>query len=242
MKRIVQRLVKWYLKPVESNPKLAIFTKGKLMQHKEEHVHSFIHMIKKNHVETAGKYIVDVGTFEGNTIKLFANQFPDAHVIGFEPNPEMYQISLDNCKGLKNLKIENMALANQESEMDFFVSDNKCASSLRSFNENENFTLGEKLKVKTTSLDGYFNNEESILCLKLDIQGFELEALNTGLRTLERTDYIIIEMNNHDFYQDGAQYHEIDAFLRSKNFKLNNIFAGYNFQSLKEFDAIYERT
>ncbi len=241
MRKIINRLIRLYLRPLELDFRLAIFAKGKLLQHKEEHILSFIHMVKRKGDDNTGKLILDVGTFEGNTLRLFGKHLPETQIIGFEPNPQMHSISTANTGQFANIRVENIALGDKEGEMEFFVSDNLCASSLKTFNDNDEFTLKETLKVQTTALDKFVPADSKVLCIKLDIQGFELDALRAGIETLKRTDYVVIEMNNHEKYENCPQYFDIDQFLREQGFGLNNIFAGYNFEGLKEYDAIYER-
>ena len=54
--------------------------------------------------------------------------------------------------------------------------------------------------------------------LKLDIQGFELEALRGGTDTLARTDAIITEVSFVELYRGQCLFHDLTAFLAERGF------------------------
>ena len=60
----------------------------------------------------------------------------------------------------------------------------------------------------------------------------------------ERTRFILTEMVNHSYYQQGCHYHELDAFLRSRGFRLVDLVVTYHSyeDGTGEFDALYEKT
>ena len=48
------------------------------------------------------------------------------------------------------------------------------------------------------------------------------------------------ELSNHESYEGGAQYFEVDQAMRENGFVLQNIFARYSYdEQLYEYDAIY---
>jgi hypothetical protein len=78
-----------------------------------------------------------------------------------------------------------------------------------------------------------------VACMKIDVQGHEVQVLKGASESLKRTKYLLLEMANHSDYDNGAQYHEVDAHLRKLGFQLQNIFAPFSYDTLYEFDAIY---
>jgi hypothetical protein len=78
-----------------------------------------------------------------------------------------------------------------------------------------------------------------ILLLKLDVQGHELRVLESGIKVLQRTRFVLTEMSNHRIYSGGCQYYEVDEFLRMNDFQLVNISAAYSNTGLGEFDSLY---
>jgi hypothetical protein len=82
--------------------------------------------------------------------------------------------------------------------------------------------------------------EEGILAIKMDVQGHEFKVLRGAKNTLKNTLFVLTEVSNHDSYQGGAYYYEVDQLLRENGFTLHNIFAPFSFgSSLYEFDSLY---
>jgi hypothetical protein len=100
----------------------------------------------------------------------------------------------------------------------------------------------ETENVRVSTLDDEFKDHESVLLIKLDTQGTELDVLRGGVETLRRTSFVLTEMNNHLMYKNACQYYEVDAFLRAQSFRLVDIVVTYRAaEGLNEFDALYER-
>jgi len=59
---------------------------------------------------------------------------------------------------------------------------------------------------------------EHVDLLKLDLQGYELRALNGGLRTLAMTDYVISEVEWVELYKGQVLFYELDKFIESHGF------------------------
>ena len=81
---------------------------------------------------------------------------------------------------------------------------------------------------------------ERILILKIDVQGFEIEAMKGTQQRLQPTAIVVLEVNNHEYYTDAPKYHEVDTYKRSINFQLFDLPPlTRDHLVLKEWDAIY---
>ena len=60
---------------------------------------------------------------------------------------------------------------------------------------------------------------EHVDLLKLDLQGYELRALNGGLRTLSMTDYVISEVEWVELYKGQVLFHELAEFMAQQGFE-----------------------
>ena len=79
--------------------------------------------------------------------------------------------------------------------------------------------------------------------LKLDVQGYELEALKGGVTILKHIDYIIIEANLEQLYQDQPSFTELNKYLNDVGFELNGML-DFNLGSNKsyiEIDLLYKK-
>ncbi len=74
-------------------------------------------------------------------------------------------------------------------------------------------------EVETSRLDDILAHEPHIDLLKLDIQGFELEALRGAKDTLRRTNLIHCEVSFFPMYIGSALFADIDRFLREQGFE-----------------------
>src|SRR5215212_3438109 len=54
--------------------------------------------------------ILDIGSNIGSSILFFHEQFPDAHIFGFEPHPDSFQVLEKNVGRLPSVQIFNYGL------------------------------------------------------------------------------------------------------------------------------------
>ena len=148
--------------------------------------------------------------------------------------------------------LKKIGLGEKPEALRFHVTSNNLSSSFLEPNYAEIAALPEKHQallqsniardIPISSLDEEMKDVKRILCMKLDVQGYELKVLRGGEETLEKTEFILLEMSNHKLYKDGCQYYEVDEFLRQKGFVLADIIISYRtLQRVQEYDAIYER-
>ncbi|MCS7029615.1 MAG: FkbM family methyltransferase [Bacteroidia bacterium] len=195
--------------------------------------------------------VIDIGSAYGDTCVTFANNFPHAKIYAFEPIEESFKKLSEKVGSYSNINTFNLALGNpilDFSEIEIHVTANYLSSSLLKINPNhDNTYLNSALqeikteRVKIVKLDTIFKDiNEYFNIVKLDVQGYELEVLKGGENMLQRTNIVIVEMQNHEDYESGIKYYEIDSFLREKNFLLFDIIPSiYVNRKLYEWNAIY---
>lgn len=119
--------------------------------------------------------------------------------------------------------VYNYALGSQEGEAELFVESsnqgqsNSLLEPLLHLKQYPQIVFNQREKVNIRRLD-YF---EIYTCnfLNMDVQGFELEVLKGGEKTIEKFDYIYSEVNRAETYKHCAQIHQLDEFLLSKGFR-----------------------
>ena len=101
-----------------------------------------------------------------------------------------------------------------------------------------------EIHVRQSTLDAECAALDSILLIKLDTQGSELQILDAAPCTLDKTAFVLTEMSNHRHYRGGCAYYETDALLRSRGFRLADLTVTYHTyeDGTLEFDALYENT
>ena len=142
-------------------------------------------------------------------------------------------------------RARNQAVGSSVGESFINVASRVTASSLLEMDDQiegygNMLTLQKREKIDITTLDITIPATESVLILKLDVQGFELEVLRGGTQTLARTKVIVLEINNHEGYKNAPTYYEIDAFLRERGFQLFDLLPSERVNGkLQDWDAIY---
>lgn len=73
-------------------------------------------------------------------------------------------------------------------------------------------------QVATSTLDSVLSDTARVDFLKLDIQGFELSALQHASEVLDRTNVIHCEVSFAEIYEGQALFSEVETFLRQHGF------------------------
>lgn len=206
------------------------------------HIYGTIHLIRKNTNLSAKKYtVLDIGAFDGRVARIFSREFPEAEIVAFEPNPNVFNTYEKGLNAISNVKYVNSALDREVGVKELNITDNLVSSSLNKIKSNEQYAQTAAVKIKTDTLDSLFASTD-VLLIKLDTQGYEMNVLMGGEKTLKRTKYVLVEMNNHEQYEGICKYYEVDEYLRKNNFVLLNIFSSYNSSGIKEYDGLYGST
>ncbi len=141
--------------------------------------------------------IVDCGSNIGVSILYFKTQYPQAKIIGFEPNPDQFKVLERNITAnqLTDVTLFKKAVCDKNGTMDFFINED----SLGSLNMGlvERGTKVPKISVETGLLSDYI--PDSVDLLKIDIEGAEESVLH-DLETqgkLKNIRQIICEYHHH---------------------------------------------
>ena len=194
-----------------------------------------------------GFLIIDVGGADGVTPRIFSKSFPDKKILIFEPIKENYTKIKSLITTFPNFILVSKAAGNFIGKTNINIANRITSSSifnLKNDNKSDIFSnILEKQRneeIEVTTLDSEVPLEYEIGILKIDVQGYELEVLKGSINTLPRTSIIVLELNNHNGYENSPKYFELDHFLRNENFTLYDIFPSTKDKGrLKEWDSIY---
>ena len=190
--------------------------------------------------------IWDVGANRGTWTKLAVSLFPGIPIIAIEPIPKLYT-SLSALR-LPDVRSFQMALGASSGEGELHVTDNLDSSSLLS----PTSLLESHYGVRETALapcrvvraDTLIQSEQlpQPSLVKLDIQGFEIEALKGFGDTLSKVRYLIVELSFAEQYQGQRTASEVIAWLNEQGFVLSalSIDCATGIR-LFETDALFER-
>ncbi|MDR0992553.1 MAG: FkbM family methyltransferase [Ruminococcus sp.] len=107
----------------------------------------------------------DLGAYDGDTVRLFAEHFPYKKIYAFEPNEKNFRKLCDKTKHLSNIEYINKAAWDKTEEIAFSDTDNR---------NNNAFSGGGKL-IPAARADDFFTDADIV---KLDVEGAERQALS----------------------------------------------------------------
>ncbi len=195
--------------------------------------HPFLDGIARNLPDDQpGLVMVDGGAHDGQMAKRFVDRFPGLQVHAFEPNADLFPRLQQNLAAIPGSQYQ-LALSSESQTLKMFINDSPMTSSVLPRNDNSEryfdavTRIKEVRELQATSLDDWFDRSglDRVDIIKLDLQGFELEALKGAKRLLERgVACIYLEVNYVPFYEGSATFGEIDVYLRSLGYKLFNLY------------------
>jgi FkbM family methyltransferase len=175
--------------------------------------------------------VLDCGAGYGTWALSMRKHWPDAVIHAFEPVRECFlwlQVAVEVAADskLNGWQIYQLALGNEHGKRRIGVPSYLVSSSFLGFDPDAPFAEvcepDHWEEVDITTLDRWAaeNSIEQVDLLKLDLQGFELEALRGAEDLLQRTRAIMCEVSTVQLYAGAPLQHEIDAHLAARGFKL----------------------
>ena len=143
---------------------------------------------------------IDVGSNIG-FFSVVAHKSKYKSIMAFEPDPTTFKILRKNflLNQIDTESAHNVGLGNKKNILSFYSNINYLGGNSFKFKNKES----KEIKLEINDLDSYLKkynrNGEKISLLKMDIEGFELEALQGMTQTLKNTQSgskIIIEILN----------------------------------------------
>jgi FkbM family methyltransferase len=161
-----------------------------------------------------GAVVVDAGANIGIYSQILSYRVgPGGVVHSFEPAPKNFMRLRSATRRLANVHICQAAVGERSGEITLYLSD-KLNVDHRAYS-----TAGDArraLQIKMVALDDYFKPGERVDLIKLDIQGYELHALQGAKRVLEENPEIklLVEFWPYGLKQAGAKWGDLVEMLR----------------------------
>ena len=181
---------------------------------------SFKDLVKKYDLKIKG--IIHVGGHHGEELEDYIDEGIQ-NIILFEPLSDCFDVIGYKCQDLNaNIEGHQVALGSERGIAKMYVSDNEKQSS-SVLKPKVHLTHHPHVKFPSTEdvevhlLDDY--NSKDYNFINMDVQGYELEVLKGGTKTLEHVDYVYCEVNRDEVYENNAYVEELDEFLSEYNMK-----------------------
>ncbi len=171
--------------------------------------------------------IVDIGANKGQFSLFCEAYFPGAKIFAFEPLPEPAATYRTLFAANEGVKLFETAIAPQDGETQIHLSKRDDSSSLLPITDLQNklfpgTELAETLTVQKSRLDTHLSPDKitAPALLKLDVQGFELDALNGSEPLLACFDHIYVECSYVELYAGQSFAADVIEYLRDQKFEL----------------------
>ncbi len=196
-------------------------------------------------IQSDAPVVVDAGAAGGITIKKLLKHFPDATIHAFEPLPQRIAQLNERFSDNTSVHIHAKALGREAKEVTFHVAVNRDSSSMLETGgisdvyHGENTAMNETIAVQQVRLDETI--AENIDVLKMDLQGYELEALHGCTGLLSHMKAVVLEVEFIPLYEGQPLFAEIDQFMRRHHFRLLNLYGLFTQKDgqLTSGDALY---
>jgi len=141
--------------------------------------------------------VLDIGCNKGSYLWTLSRAVPKGKVIGFEPQPMLFNYLQKQTSGLflRNVKIEGLAISNSSSTARIFLPISEQTSPSASLEENLSETQANSYIVKTISINEYCANKSSlgnIRAMKIDVEGHELSVIKGGSEIIKKHRPLIV--------------------------------------------------
>jgi FkbM family methyltransferase len=190
------------------------------------------------------RVVVDGGANVGDWTSAVLDVIRPDVVHAFEPFPELAACLEDRFQDVSGVIVHAAALGRAAGRSTLNVTRHSHNASLRSPTEEAQRLLGsdadivEKIDVPVVALSEVI--AEPIDLLKLDLQGYELEAIAGAGQALATTSWVLIEVSLRSLYEGEASFVELDRALVDHGFRLMNLSRPFEWNGRATFvDALY---
>lgn len=169
------------------------------------------------------RLVIDGGANVGQFARAAAETFPEARIVSFEPLPEAAARFRAALSDTSRVRLVEAALGAKEGTLAFGRNAYSLASSALPVLADNGLVAphAETITVPVTTLDAALAHEAvpPDTLLKLDLQGFELEALRGGRATLGRIGHVLLEVALRPSYAGEPTFEDLLDALRPHGFR-----------------------
>lgn len=159
--------------------------------------------------------IVEIGAYEGKGTLNLAQTYPYGRIYAFEPNPNAYNVLLENTQSFKNVSVLNMAVNTFNGYAALWGNDRK--ASLLPLQKKTTY-----IDVPCVSLDHWCEENliQHIDFLRLDAGGLEWQILQSSPIILDTVLVIVTKTHMYPSRQSILSFTLLRRLLENEGFEL----------------------
>lgn len=195
--------------------------------------------------------VVDVGANVGQFAVASARTFPTAKIYSVEPLPDCLPKLRHNTRRLPEVTILPFAVGERSGSVTFRVNAHAHSSSILALEDAHRRAFPDAVEQRTIEVPIRTLDEILADCplprpllLKLDVQGYETQALRGASRLLAVTDHLLLEASFRPMYQGEPAFEELLALAREAGFRFRrplDWLADDATGEILQMDALFER-
>jgi len=166
------------------------------------------------------KFCLDIGAYEGYWAQNFKQIFPDCAVMMLE-GQESKETNLQRVQNAYNDVSRKIALLGATECVVTFNIYETASSVLTEHNETNAKTETRNLTMLDKLLEGETLNKPDFI--KIDTQGYELEILKGGTKTLSHAEFVLLEVSFLDIYVNCPLVIDVINFMHKHGFVVYDI-------------------
>lgn len=177
------------------------------------------------------RFVVDIGANRGQFALAARHCFPGAAIISFEPLSKPAKVFRKVLAGDGRVRLHVAAVGTEQGSFPIHISRRDDSSSLLPITDLQNKVFPGTGEVATETIQvaplSQFlapKDIESPALLKLDVQGYELEALKGCEGLLDRFAYVYVECSFMELYKGQALADEVITWLHERSFQLRGCY------------------
>lgn len=177
------------------------------------------------------RHVVDIGANRGQFALIARRYFPDARIDSFEPLKEPANRFKKVFARDKNIHLHHLAVGTNEGQAQIHISSRDDSSSLLPITRVQTSLFpgtGERgvRTIRVAPLKAVLEERDILppALLKLDVQGYELHALQGCESLLHCFAYVYAECSFMELYEGQALADEVIEHLRTRGYRLQGIY------------------
>lgn len=190
----------------------------------------------------------DLGANMGSWTLLAKTFLPGLTVHAFEPVPAYQQEFINSVKRITGVTLHKVGAGAENKQATFNLSGHSSSFLEVSDNLLKSYPSEKKtgdITVNMIRLDDYVREHQLPLpdLMKLDVEGYEVEALSAATECMKNCRYIILEVSFIERHIGQALFHEVAHFMASRNFMVHAFPHGMHLaQPIQSVDILFKNT